>query len=137
MRRGLGETISGDHRDEYHGIASKFIFEYAPPSLSTLLYEQGIGHTVRIYLDPLFTSYKHQESRTQTRDMTWNINRLNHLPARQQSSLIKLLSQRRRQNSFISTSIFIFKGEVQSFKYNSTKKKQTRRIGLVFYWASG
>lgn len=75
--------------------------------------------------------------RTSTINMTWNINKLTHLPGRQKLCLLKWLSQRRMGHCFISRSILISKQAVQLFKYKSTKKNKTRRIGLVLYQARG
>lgn len=91
---------------EYHG-RSNFLSEYAPPSISaSLLYKQDLGHSVRIYWDPLFyplntvgQEYKHDH----ITDMTWNIDKLTYLPAgRSLKSIFKRLSRANEDLSIIS-----------------------------------
>lgn len=56
--------------------------------LNTFLDKQGLGHNLSIPLDPLlYQSW--QGARIQAPDMTWNIYKLTHLPARNMSKSTK------------------------------------------------
>lgn len=88
------------------------------------MHKQDLGYTVRIYLDPIFASVKHKAIGNKHKHMAWTINEHTHLPAEEQTSLIKQLSCSRRKYSFISISIFIQKQAVQFDKYKLRKKKE-------------
>lgn len=62
--------MSDEDRAEDHSFKNNFPSNYAITPLSTPLYKQNRGHTVRIYIDSLSASVKQQGNREQAQSKT-------------------------------------------------------------------